>query len=433
MKNERHVVLISIDAMITSDIAEFRKRKNMGKLLEKASYVDEVHCIYPTYTYPCHASIMTGCYPERHGIYHNDVFNPFSSHDEWFWYSRAIKVPTMVDVARKAGLVTSTVVFPVQGGNSADYCIPEIWNLEMDADPDDAFLPATSEKALPIYRRHKGELNWMKTPEFDYFSTNCACDIIREARPHLLCMHLSYLDHQRHNNGFETEKVLHAIDFIDERVGEVVKAVEDAGIMDSTDFILLGDHGHIIVHNVFNINMLLKERGYIDVDESGKVMDFRIMVHSTSFSGHVYCRDVDLDEARKVLDEIRESYPEYVERVLTAYEAEEIYHLSGPFDFVLECQTNVIFGSALSGDLVCHPEKGSYKYSFSTHGFAPEKGANPPFIISGPDAKAGVHVRNARLIDEAPTVLDILGLSMPTAQGRCIDGLLKNPGSANNI
>ncbi len=421
-----HVIVISVDAMINSDIAEFRKRRNMSQLLKRASIAEEMLAIYPTYTYPCHTTIMTGCYPDKHGIYHNDVFDPHSDYDKWFWYAKDIKCKTLIDAAHEAGLVTGCVTFPVQGASKADYLIAEIWAPNKDDDPTEVFRGADSEKAGHIFEKNKHLLNWMKTPEFDYFASACACDIIREAKPDLLFVHFSYLDHQRHRCGVSTDKVLHAIDFIDDRIGEIMEALKEAGIEENTDFVILGDHGHMDVHAVFNINKLLAERGYITVSDNGKVLDYRIMVHSTSFSGHVYLNGVSVKEARYVLESLMEEYPEYIERVMTKADVKEIYHLDGPFSLVLEAQRHVVFGAGLTGDLVEKPEPGNYKFSISSHGYAPEKSFSPPFIISGPAASCSV-IGEARLVDEAPTIAALAGFSMPDGiDGRVLTELIRS-------
>lgn len=422
----KHVIVISVDAMRTSDIEAFKKKKNMGRLLEHSSLIEGCHCIYPTYTYPCHTSIMTGCYPNKHGIYHNDKFEINCKSAKWFWYANEIKCKTMIDVAHENGLKTASVLFPCQGGSKCDYLISEIWPEKAEDDPTPICDSVNSPSVKHIYEKHKHLLDWMRTPAFDLFGSACAVDIIKEFKPDLMFIHFSYVDHQRHRCGAETEKILHAIDFVDERIGEVIKATEDAGIFDDTDFIILGDHAQINVDTVFNINKILVDKGYITLAEDGSVKDWKIYVHSASFSAQVYTQNVSLEEARGVLDDIREEYPEYMERVMNTFEANEIYHLDGPFDFVLEAQTHVIFGQGLSGDLLNKPEPGNYKFSHSTHGYAPEKGPNPPFIISGPSAKEGAVVKEARLVDEAPTVMSLFGLKMPDdIDGKVISEIIK--------
>ena len=52
-----------------------------------------------------------------------------------------------------------------------------------------------------------------------------------------------------------------------------------------------------------------------------------------------------------------------------------------------------------------------YKLSVSTHGHLPEKGDKPPFILSGPDVIPGKVQKGGYLVDEAPTILRLLGIT----------------------
>lgn len=413
-------VVISIDALIEDDLEEFRKRRNMGKLLRDCALARKIHCIYPTYTYPCHTTIMTGCYPDKHGVIHNETMD-----GRWLWLADAIKVPTMHDAAHSKGLVTASICWPVQGGGSADHIIAEIWANGPDDDPEPFFDLADSPSCKAIFDRNRHLLDWMRTPGFDYFASASASDIIREYRPDLTFVHFSYLDHQRHRNGSGTYRNLHAIDFIDERVGEIVKAVEDAGLLEDTTFFILGDHGHMDIDMVFNINKVLAERGYIDTDADGNMRDWRIIAQSCSFSCHVYSRGVDEKEAISVMESIKDEYPEYIERVLNPFEAKEIYHLSGPFSCVLEARDHVVFGSEASGETARRPTEGDCRSSLSAHGFAPEKGPNPPFIVSGKRAAKGRVIEYGRLVDEAPTIMSLFSIDMGSGiDGRAMDLLV---------
>ena len=68
-------LVISIDALITADIQRLKELPHLGKIMKKASWVEDIFCIYPTLTYPCHATITTGCWPDRHGIINNEKFS----------------------------------------------------------------------------------------------------------------------------------------------------------------------------------------------------------------------------------------------------------------------------------------------------------------------------------------------------------------------
>ena len=66
-------LVVSIDALITADIPVLRQLPNLGRVMEHASWITDIECIYPTLTYPCHATIATGCWPDRTGINNNEI------------------------------------------------------------------------------------------------------------------------------------------------------------------------------------------------------------------------------------------------------------------------------------------------------------------------------------------------------------------------
>lgn len=58
-------------------------------------------------------------------------------------------------------------------------------------------------------------------------------------------------------------------------------------------------------------------------------------------------------------------------------------------------------------------------------GYLPEKGPQPVFYAKGPDFREHVVLEHARLVDEAPTFAELLGLEFPNVQGSCLWELLK--------
>ena len=99
---------------------------NLGRVMEHASWITDIECIYPTLTYPCHATIATGCWPDRTGINNNEIPDFFAKgRMDWYWWREAIQVPTVVDFARQAGLTASTVTWPVMCASGAEYNIGE--------------------------------------------------------------------------------------------------------------------------------------------------------------------------------------------------------------------------------------------------------------------------------------------------------------------
>ena len=110
---------------------------------------------------------------------------------------------------------------------------------------------------------------------------------------------------------------------------------------------------------------------------------------------------------------------------MTNFEAEEIYHLSGPFSLVLESSDGLIFSySPFLPVLMERKEADKHKISYSTHGYAPERGPKPPFAVTGKRAVNGKRIPWARMVDEAPTILSLFGIRMEDIDGKVIEGLL---------
>ena len=419
-------LVISIDALITADIERLRALPNLGRIMKDASIVRDIECVYPTLTYPCHTSIVTGCYPDRTGIVHNERLQPNAAKAEWNWWAKDIKVPTVIDCAREAGKTTSTVTWPVMCGMDADYNIGEIWAPTDQDDPAPYFAKADSPKSHAIFEKNKHMLNWMRTPAMDEFAAQCACDILAIEQPDLMLLHFSYVDHQRHNVGVRGE-LGYAFDFVDKQVGRVLDALDKRNAFDDTVFVLLGDHGQLMLDRMFHINTVLRDRGLIDV-ENGVITGWRAYAHSCSLSAQIYVApDMDEQVVYETLLAIQAEYPEMIETVFTREEAKRLHHVEGDFAFMLEAGEKVCFSKDVESADYITPinDLHEYKASVSNHGHLPQKGDKPPFILKGPGVRKDVVIPSGRLIDEAPTILRTLNLPMPSADGVCMDELFE--------
>ena len=69
MKNKLFV--ISVDALVREDIAYLESKPNFSRIMAGRAEVDRVRSVYPALTYPAHATLITGCRPEKHGVCDN--------------------------------------------------------------------------------------------------------------------------------------------------------------------------------------------------------------------------------------------------------------------------------------------------------------------------------------------------------------------------
>ncbi|NLB56692.1 MAG: alkaline phosphatase family protein, partial [Lentisphaerae bacterium] len=67
------MIILSHDALVYDDLAYLKNRPVFSHLLENGARVNTLRSIYPTVTYPVHTSIITGVYPNRHGVIDNEV------------------------------------------------------------------------------------------------------------------------------------------------------------------------------------------------------------------------------------------------------------------------------------------------------------------------------------------------------------------------
>lgn len=424
---KKKVIVVSIDSLISADIPILKGLPNIGRLMEKASYAVDIECVYPTLTYPCHTTIVTGVYPDRHGISNNEVLDINAGKADWYWWRKDVKTSTVIDIAKEAGLSTATVTWPVMCASGADYNIGEIWAPSERDDPTPYFDQADSLAVKHIFERNKKKLRWLCTPEFDEFAAACASDIIHEFHPDLMLVHFSYVDHQRHKLGVDSPAITGPLAFVDEKIGQIMKAVEEEGLSDQTEYVILGDHGQINCHAVFHLNKVLMEMGYIDIDEENLVSGYRIYSHSCAYSAQIYLdHGMNEKEAMEILTEIQKKYPECIQRIYTKQEVKKKFHTDGSFQFMLEGCDGVSFGKTVLSDQVVETaiDNSDYRWSNSTHGHDPRKGDKPPFIISGPSAARDRVLHGGRLVDEAPTIMKLFGIDMKNVDGQVMEDLL---------
>ena len=120
----------------------------------------------------------------------------------------------------------------------------------------------------------------------------------------------------------------------------------------------------------------------------------------------------------EVLRGMQRLWPDYVERVMTAEEAQREEGLSGAFSFVLEGTEGTLFHNSLTEPLLQHAHEEGYSLYRGMHGHSPDKGPKPPVVFLGPDVMSGMRMDSADMLDICPTLAQLLGVSMPDMEGR---------------
>ena len=434
---DRHVIVVSVDAMVYEDIETLSKLSAFRNRWPQTARVNRVRSVYPTITYPCHTTMQTGLYPDKHGILNNEKPIMCERSSLWQHMRNMYRGKSIFEYAKEKGLSTASVFWPVSGNDPAiDYLVAEYWPQTPDESTHDCFIhsgssPEVMQKVVEP-NLHFVENRNRQHPWCDAFVMGCACSMVREFKPNLLMVHPANVDAYRHETGLFTDKVTQSLYETNLWMEELMKACDDAGILDQTDFFIVSDHGQLNIRRCVALNVKLAEAGLIDVDEAGNIRDWRAFAKSGGLSALVYLKNPDSREdyeaTREVLDRLCAEEVYGISRVFTREEAEQEEHLSGPFAFVVETDGYTSFANDWQRPLVKPLDNQNYRFGRASHGHLPEKGPQPTLFAFGPHIRAGAVLEDARLVDEAPTFAKVLGIEMTGIDGRCLTELLREEG-----
>ena len=438
---KKRIIVFSVDAMVCEDVNALRGMPNFQKYLANGCEVTGgMRTVYPSVTYPIHVSMMTGCYVGKHGVVSNFKFNTSNRDANWNWVKN-YRVADIFSAAKKAGYTTASVSWPVTGNNeNIDWLVDEYWMPEPGDTLRSSFArTGSSEAMLDILERNAchlpqgyekgGKKNFMQWPQIDEFWVHIACDLIRDHAPEVLFLHTGTFDSYRHAHGVFSSYLDEARANLDRHIGMLMEACEDAGVAGQSNMILVSDHGQRDICRAIHPNVLLADHGFIQTDETGKVVDWQAYCMSNAMSTLVFLKDPkDAELKQKVYDCLKALQDEGVYgigRILTEQEAREEEHLYGDFSFVIESDGYTSFGDRAVRPLVQNFDISDYRFGRATHGYIPDLGAQPIFVAKGPDFKENTTIARGRVVDEAPTYAKLLGVELPDADGKAMDVFLK--------
>lgn len=427
---QHKVVVFSCDAFVYEDILYLlENNEKFAELFGKGAHVKRTRTIYPSVTYPCHTSMSTGCYPDKHGVTNNSQFLPGQLKNiPWNWFADSIKCPDIFTAAKQAGLTTACVFWPVTGRHPyIDYNLPEYWPQNDTDSQEAAFLRAgtTPDVWKKCVKPYIEGVTIRSHPGTDDFLMEVACAMIRNYQPDLLMIHTGDQDSFRHKYGLFNDWTKRGADDTARWLFDLIQATKDAGVYENTDFFLTSDHGQLEIVRNIKPNVVFADNGLIEVNEDGSLKSWKAYVFSTGLSAQIKLfnpLDKEVyDKTYKLLCWMRDEGIYGISKVYTAEEAEAEEHLGGQFSFVIEGDGYTSFAEDWKRPMVKALDLTDYRFGRATHGHNPDKGPQPVFFGFGPDIKAGVSIERRPTVDEAPTYARCLGVEMPWADGKAID------------
>ncbi len=414
------VVLISIDGLKPDYVLEADRHQlkipNLRRLAKEGAFASAVTGVTPTVTYPSHTTLVTGVSPAKHGIYANTPFDPFSKNQGgWYWYAEDIRVPTLWDVCAQAGLKTASVDWPVTVGAKIDFNIVQMWRA---ATPDDRKLIRALSTPGLLTEAEKAIGNYPEgydyTVEADQRRAAFNVYLLEKKRPAFLTTYFAGLDEVQHAHGPDSPEAYAALEAIDVLVGQVRAAAEKLGNGKAV-VAVASDHGFSPLNKSLNLNAAFREAGLIEV-EAGKVKSWRAITWNSGGTAAVMLNNKMDEDARAKIRQILQRLAAAPESgLLKWYEGDLAQKLGGFPDaaFIVGTKPGTYIGGALESPVIRNlkPSGG--------HGFLAElKEMDSSFFIAGAGMQAGKNLGRIDMRDIAPTLAGLLGVKLPTAEGR---------------
>lgn len=422
MKN-KYVIVISFDAVSEEDLEFLSKQPNFSKLIKNGALIKNVESVYPSLTYPAHATIVTGKYPKNHGVINNTVLDFKNDNPDWYWYRKYIKGDTIFDLAEKSGMKTCSILWPVTARSKITYNMPEIFCTKIyDNQILKSALAGSKIYQVNMNKRFGYLRQGMEEPYLDNFATEVAKKTIRELKPNLILLHLIDSDSQKHKYGIENKEVIESLKRHDERLGEIIESLKLAGIYEDSTIIALGDHSQINVNNVIKLNSILMKNDLINVN-GNKIKSYKAIAKSCDGSSYIYLKNKNDVETRKkvrdILNELKNKYSNVIEEV---YNNEEIKNLGADINasFMIEAKRGYYFIDDFLGEAIeVIDESSKIKHKLrASHGYLPSRDNYKTFFIAyGKTIKKGVVLEKGKLINHGPTIAKILDIDLRDCDG----------------
>src|SRR5262249_7116376 len=213
------VILISIDGF-RADYLDRGLTPTLASLAASGVHADALKPSFPTLTFPNHYTIVTGLYPDHHGIVNNRMVDPATgkrfvyndrttTSDPSWWGGEPLWVS-----AENQGKHAATMFWP---GSDV---------------PIDGVRPEHCRRfdgKMPPAARVDQALAWLDLPSGQ--------------RPDFMTLYFEQVDHQVHEHGPDSTEADAALREVDAALGRLLDGLRQRGLADAANLVIVSDHG----------------------------------------------------------------------------------------------------------------------------------------------------------------------------------------------
>jgi len=378
-----YVVLVSLDGFRY----DYTLKYGAGNLLalgkSGAWAPNGMYPAYPSLTFPNHLTLITGLYPEHHGIVGNHFYDP--AREERYDYTK----PSALDgswysgtplwsLAEKQGMRAACLFWP---GSEAEIAgARPSYYLRYDGDLDDE-------------KRIAQVMKWLALPEAD--------------RPHFITLYYSEVDHEGHTHGPDAVETRNAARNVDRLMGELWQKLKATAL--PIDLIVVSDHG-----------MAAIKGDWITLDKFADLSHF-VVTESQIYPESEADAEKAYNQLKKASSEFvvyrRKDFPAALHYDDNPRIGDPVILATGPYA--------IRFHGPEAGRPDRAPNVGNHGYSPL---LMPEMKAS--FFAAGPDIKPGIEVQPFENVNLYPLIAHILSLNAPRTDGNLnvLSGILRDNG-----
>ena len=252
-RDKPYVILISFDGFKPEYLQRI-ELPSFQRVMRAGVRSEGMIPVFPSKTFPNHYSIVTGMYPETHGVVGNSFWDPQRNAGYGMSDSNAVidgswyRGEPIWATAEKQGMVSASYFWV--GSEAVIAGVKPSMFKKYDGRVSNA-------------RRVDSVLAWMTLPV--------------ENRPHMITVYMSDVDNAGHRDGPLSPQVDSAAWRVDAALGRLLDGVDKLSIRDRTYVILVSDHGMSETSS----------RWYVALDTLIDVQDVRVADAGPNTSLHV--------------------------------------------------------------------------------------------------------------------------------------------------
>ena len=443
---KRRVLILAFDAL-RPDMVTPALMPNLCAFAASGYRFPHGRSTFPTETRVNQSAMVTGCYPQRHGIVGNKFLDPVAAPGKLFntgdetqlaegdrrLGGRLVDVPVMSEILAGAGRTMAVLSAGTPGGcRMLSHKAEALGFFRLALHRPDASVPADAIAELmrrigPVPPHEIPSLSWLS------YATDAYLQYIEpELEPDVTVLWYCEPDNSYHYKGIGTDPNLAALRHLDAELGRLLEWRATDGPGNALQVITLSDHGQITVAaESIGLADRMRAAGFSVGETTGDGADAALALSS---AGGIYVRDSDPALIRRLVDWLQ-AQP-WCGPVSTRDGAGALRH----DQLLIDHRRAPDIGLVLASDDRANPaghvghtlQNAPYPVGGGLHG-----GLHPvelqTWLAAAGDAfrGGGESPLPAGLVDVLPTVLTLLGLPVPAhVQGRVLREALAGEGCA---